>query len=1224
MIKRSFLALLAVLPLTCVAAGTASVETLISNANQAADAGDKSTLGQIDKQITAVRSTLPDWVGADLAKASRVADSQAGAVKTIREMTGDARSDLAKGDLKGAISDQESALFIANETFGDDHWLTISANRDLGYIYRQAGRAKQAETYYGKALAAATKVLGDRHPRTLEINALLAELYAAVGDYENALAMRKTVAEGLASSLGPYHAYTIDARTAKVHAEMSAGKYQDASTDAVDLCGAVERSWGRYHPEFMHCQELLGDVETTTGALSDAETTYKNLSVLMGKVIPGVDSEVLDNLSQLAEVYRRQGNYPESKQLLSGVIQLALQTGSTDESYVAKSYLGRVLSDEGDYPYAQRVTEEALDYGTKHWQDTPLQFYNTLLELGSIYQSRGKLPDAEATFEQAYKGLSASFGDDNPSTLVAINDLGQLYEKIGIYDKAEPLLKKALAKLVANFGEAHPDTLRARNNLALLYESQGNFREAEPLYLKSLALMKQVHGDNYTDTVAVENNLAYLYMLEERYDESVAMFEKVRAAWTGMFGKDHQNTLKATNNLARVYEKMGKYDQAEPLFDATLAARKAVLGEDHLDTIRSMIDLGGLYLDQNRLGEADKLLTDALARAERVLGNEHPYTFDALDLLTRTRQQEGNLQAAVDLARKGMSRRTDFLDRVLWATGENSREGYLRLARPELDEYLSLLAEVGGAQGGRDELEASLQRKGLLLKVTSEIQQIATLTKDPELRVKADRLDTARKRLAALTLSGPTAETRGHHAEALYALEQQVNELQGELGRASERYRNTIAKVDMNSLESALANNTALVDFMQYEDKGQSKMLAGIALNQDGKVTYRLVKFPDAGAINDAIVKYRTMIQDDLADESDINEAGRRANDLVWAPVDKVLDGVKVVDVVPDGMLNILPFNALVDSDNKYLIQTHDVRIMTSGRDLLPTRFKLAKGKYLIVAGPDYNSDDVVPQKEIQAAEGRRSTNLQLGIRGAGSGLRGLKFSPLPGAEREGRIITKQVESRHEPGVEYFGKKAQEAVLSDLTQPPEILHVATHGFFLKPDDTLRKRLLKVQRGVDEYVPPPGDNPLLRAGLAFAGVNRNAPYLGDIDTNNDGVLTALEVLGLDLSGTRLVVLSACETGLGEIHEGEGVYGLRRAFQQAGVAEVVSSLWEVSDAGTQALMADFYKRMLAGDSPRQALRHTQLGMLDSPQWGYPYIWSAFMIVGSYESAGFAVNQ
>jgi CHAT domain-containing protein len=265
----------------------------------------------------------------------------------------------------------------------------------------------------------------------------------------------------------------------------------------------------------------------------------------------------------------------------------------------------------------------------------------------------------------------------------------------------------------------------------------------------------------------------------------------------------------------------------------------------------------------------------------------------------------------------------------------------------------------------------------------------------------------------------------------------------------------------------------------------------------------------------------------------------------------------------------------------------------------------------------------VVSSEQLALAAGRRSAAIQLGLRGSASGLRGLNFDPLPGAEKEGRLITEEVAESQKASEVYFKNEAQEIVLADLASPPEILHVATHGFFLKADDTLRKRLLKLQRGAELQVPPPGDNPLLRAGLAFAGINTNAQFLGDIEIVNDGVLTALEVLGLNLTGTRLVVLSACETGLGEIHEGEGVYGLRRSFQEAGVAEVISSLWAVSDRGTQALMAEFYQKVLAGQPAREALRETQLELMDSPEWGYPYVWSAFMIVGSYESAGYSIQ-
>ncbi len=798
-----------------------------------------------------------------------------------------------------------------------------------------------------------------------------------------------------------------------------------------------------------------------------------------------------------------------------------------------------------------------------------------------------------------------------------------IFEKGDLYDLAEPLIKDTLSKMEAAFGEAHPDTMRVRSNLGLIHESQGNFREAEPLYLKSLDMLKSAFGENHTDTIAVKNNLAFLYMLMEDFEASAQMFLEVEQQWVNLFGPEHQNSLKATNNLGRIYQKLDRLSEAEQQILNALNLRRSALGEKHIDSIRSMIDLGGVYLDQKRLPEAEKILTQALDLAENELGNLHPYTFDALNLLSKTLQVADKLQAAVELREVGFKRRSEFLDTMLWATGENAREGYIRLHRAEFNDYLSLLTQLDDDASAKRMIDASLQRKGLLLKVTSEIQQIATMTRDPALRELATQLENTRRELAAITLSGPTAETQGRHTEILYEIEQKVNELQGELGRASIRYRTSIAQVSADLLIDMIPEGTALIDFMVYEDLGEEKLLASVITKQDNKVIYELVPYGDRRTVDDIVLEYREIIQDDLADEDELLDIGILAYEIVWKPLQDLLANTENIYVIPDGVLNILPFTALVDDDENYLIQNHDVRILTSGRDLIPNDYRLAVGEYLVLAGPDYDSEDVVSDAALEEAKGRRSSALKLGIRGAGGGLRGLKFDPLPGAEEEGRIIVDQVTSNDAENQNFFGESAQESILGSMSEPPEILHIATHGFFLEADDTLRKRILKAQRSADLHVPPPGDNPLLRAGLAFAGINTNAQFLGDIDTSNDGVLTALEVLDLNLSGTRLVVLSACETGLGEIHEGEGVYGLRRSFQEAGVAEVISSLWEVSDAGTQALMTDFYDNLLSGLPARDALRKVQLDLIDSPEWGYPYIWSAFMIVGSYESAGFSVN-
>tara|TARA_R110002072_G_scaffold13418_12_gene56289 strand:+ start:48914 stop:52729 length:3816 start_codon:yes stop_codon:yes gene_type:complete len=1200
-----------------------AAELWVQRVDLAVSTGDRETAQMGNEVISAIYERSPAWVETATARSEAFNDDQAEALIVIDEMAAEAQSALEAGDYENAVAAEEGALLVARDLLGNSHGITIGVNRDLGFIYRQIGMAQEAETYYSDALIAAEEVLGANHPTTLEIHGLIAELYAAMGLADESAMIGQLVVSGYSEAFGASHPLTVDARFGVINQLQATNQFETALMAAGELCESIETAYGSYHPQAIYCLQTTAGILTVMGQLAEAETTYSQVIDRMGAVKSDVDAYVLNALLEIAEIYRVLGRYQESKDLLSGVIHTALLVGDVERSYTAKSYLGRVLNNEGSYDKALALTEEVLDYGVVAWQSIPVNVYNTLLELGSIYQAQGKLADAEATYKEALQGLVELLGDAHPSSLVARNNLGLIYEKSGLYDQAEPMLKETLSKMERILGEDNVQTLNVRNNLALLFESQGNFREAEPMYIKSLDMMIALYGEDHTNTNAVKNNLAYLYMLMEDYDQSSEMFEEVRSSWTTIFGESHANTLKATNNLGRVYKRQGKLDLAEEKISQALALRQEVLGKDHIDAIRSMIDLGGVYLDQERFDEAAVILTDALALAENQLGNLHPYTFDALNYLAKVREDMDQLQSAVELREVGFNRRSDFLDTMLWTTGENAREGYVRLHRPEFNDYLSLLAKIGDEESARRMIDASLQRKGLLLKVTSEIQQIATMTTDPKLKGLATELESARKELAAKTLSGPTAETKDNHVQVLYQLEQRVNEIQGELGRASVRFRTSIAGSSAERLTDAMKKDSALVDFMAYTDDGEAKLLASVITKRRNKVAFHLVQFSDREAIEKSVALYREFIQDDQVDEDELVEVGIEAYEYVWSPLMDVLGDLAHVYLIPDGLLNIAPFGALMSPDEEYLIQTTDLQILTSGRDLLPSEYRLARGQYLVMAGPDYDSEDVVSDEEIQVAAGRRSAALKLGIRGAGTGLRGLNFAPLPGAAEEGKIIVDRVDGRDTANDNFFGNNAQEKVLVDLTAPPEVLHVATHGFFLKPDDTLRKRLLKAQRGMEAQVPPPGDNPLLRAGLAFAGINTNAQFLGEIETTNDGVLTALEVLDLNLSGTRLVVLSACETGLGEIHEGEGVYGLRRSFQEAGVAEVVSSLWEVSDAGTQALMTDFYDRLLAGQPAREALRDTQLDMIDSPQWGYPYIWSAFMIVGSYESAGFNVN-
>ncbi|MEO5365510.1 MAG: CHAT domain-containing protein [Magnetococcus sp. WYHC-3] len=882
-----------------------------------------------------------------------------------------------------------------------------------------------------------------------------------------------------------------------------------------------------------------------------------------------------------------------------------------------KGGLARAVLDLGQFAEAERLMDEVVAWESQEFGPTHHRTLASLSDLGGVQRQAGRLPEAEEALTRALEGYLSTLGTDHPATLAARNNLGLLLETRGFFDQAEPHLRDGLAAATRVLGAEHPDTLAYTNNLALLYEAQGRFDDAGELYETAIAALSVRVGADHADTLALVNNLAYLHLLRQAPGVAQPLFARVLQGWTTQLGADHPRTLKAANNLGRTLHLAGQLEPARELLDATLEKRRALLGADHIDTIRSLIDSARLASARQDIPRARALADEARERAQRVLGPQHPMTFEALTAQADLARQTARIDDELALRQEIFNRRTQFLDRMLWATGEDARQGYIQLYRPELDAYLALLARLPATQAAPLALEVAMRRKGLLLSVSSAIVQTARLSDDPAVGAIARELTTTRKTLAQRLLAGPNPGE--DLPTVLRKMEQRIDELEFRLGQASLRFRKSRESPQLETLVQRLPETAALVDFMIFQDGTETRLLAALLIKREGDIKQGFVAYPDMKPINALIDEFRKLIQDPDSNDDEVIELGQALYEPLWEPFAAQLEGIEDVYVVPDGLLHITPIGALADAEGNRLVQVLDLHYLTSSRDLLPDGAPPAQGGVLILAGPQYDSNRVVTaakQAEINQRRSMRSSasfRSSLGMRGLSRGLRGLQFDPLPGAEQEGELITGVTRKSGQKSTVYLRADAEEALLRQRTQAPEVLHIATHGFFLKEDDTLKKRLLRLERGAEITIPPPSDNPLLRAGLAFSGINTNAQFLGEIDSDNDGVLTAMEVLSLDLTGTRLAVLSACETGLGEVHQSEGIYGLRRAFQEAGVRSVINSLWEVSDDGTQALMTEFYRRMLKGDSPQKAMRGAQLALMKNPQWDYPYIWSAFFLVG-----------
>ena len=527
-------------------------------------------------------------------------------------------------------------------------------------------------------------------------------------------------------------------------------------------------------------------------------------------------------------------------------------------------------------------------------------------------------------------------------------------------------------------------------------------------------------------------------------------------------------------------------------------------------------------------------------------------------------------------------------------------------------------------------LTTILRRKGRVLDAMGQTLQTFHKNLDNDSAQLFTDLTDKKSQLAALAYRPLPNDPnqRKNRKKSQSDLDRQIKTLEAKLSSRSAEFAQTTTPVTIEQVQQAIPANGAVVEFIQYrpfdakEQTYSEPRYAVYALMPNGEMQWQ--DLGEAAPIDAKIAEFRSLLdkapvtttdpdtkpQEDPylqrglgvvgnkdSIEAKVKQAARELDKLLMQPVRAMTGDATHLLLSPDSQLNTLPFAALVDEDDNYLVQNYLITYLTSGRDLL--RLKLNQDQPttepLVLANPTYSAEGTA-SKENSDKRGRRSAEL--------STLN--NFQPLKATEIEGAAIKKLIPE---------SKLLTEAAASEnnlknkQNQNPEFLHLATHGFFLAPEEVPEPSPRNSNPIDNQPVFSTAENPLLRSGLALAGFNQRK------SGTEDGVLTALEVTGLNLRGTKLVVTSACETGLGDVQAGEGIYGLRRAFTLAGAQSQLMSLWKVSDDGTKDLMVEYYTRIQNGEARGEALRQVQLEMLESEDRNHPFYWAAFIPSGSW---------
>lgn len=967
---------------------------------------------------------------------------------------------------------------------------------------------------------------------------------------------------------------------------------------------------------------------------------------------------VADSLHNLASLYDNKEDYAKAEPLNLRALRIREKTLGPDHPDVAKTLnnLAWIYAVRQDYTKAEVLYRRAFAIQEKALGVDHPDVASTLNDLALLYYEKGDYDQSIQVNERVLDIREKALGPDDDGVGKALNNLALVYEKKGEYAKAESLYQRALLIWEKALGTDHPEIAFAIDNLAKIYFYKGDYAKAEPLFQRALAIREKALGPEHSNTITTINNLANLYLRMGDYAKAEPLFRHAIAAWEKKLGPDGLNVAPPANNLARLYENIGDYEKAEPLYQRALNIREKALGTTHIDVGDSLNNLGQLYLKSRKndalaeqllqrsrevlekaIGpdypglavplsnlaalserkgddaQAERFYRRALAIREKALGPDHLNVAQSLDSLAKLYRRRGETQQALEFSSRSGEIRERNLSHNLLLGSERQKLNYLKLFAEDTDNALSLHIQSAPRDPRALHLALTtlLRRKGRGLDAATDDIALLRSRADAQDQSLFTRLSDARSNLAAMTFRVPDKTNTSSYGSQLKRLEEELEKLEEEMSARSAEFRAQSHPVTLEAVQAAIPKEITLIEFAFYrpndaqaENQGQPRYAAYVLASQ-GEA--RWVDLGEAASIEHAVGEWRQALRD--PERVDVNRLARVVDEKVMQPVRTLLGTSRQLLISPDGALNLIPFAALVDEHNSYLVERYTITYLTSGRDLLRLQVpRKSKNPPMVVADPAFGEPAMI-------ASGRAISQNAPGSNVMGGRARvdysHIFFGPLPGASGEVRALRQLL-----PQATFLVKEQATEAAVKRVHGPSILHIATHGFFLQDarsahDDNIQeegkiKEGMRLGKwGIDV------DNPLLRSGLALTGANQVS------NGNDDGLLTALEVTGLDLWGTKLVVLSACDTGVGKVKNGDGVYGLRRALVLAGAESQTISLWPVSDRSTRDLMIGYYKGLMQGQGRGEALRQVQLQILQSKAHTHPYYWASFIHSGAWNN-------
>lgn len=834
------------------------------------------------------------------------------------------------------------------------------------------------------------------------------------------------------------------------------------------------------------------------------------------------------------------------------------------------------------YPLAIKYGKRALELSeSKFGKDSP-EYMLKLNHLAMAYAESGELKTSLPLFLEYMQYSKLNKESDLQSYADAVNNLGAIYSFLGQYDKVEPLMEETLDLRRQIVGVTHTDYAQALNNMASFYIAMGFWEKALTYQKLSCECYKIVVGPMDYDYGSSLAALAVIYNNLNQYDSALATLVQSRDICEKKLGKDHPDYAKAIEFIGTIYASKGDFGKSNQYYREGLEINRKVYGENSVRYAYSLINVGELYRKKKQYDSAEFITKKTLTLFLSNLGENHLDYTEQLLRLGNLYTEMSQYVRADSVFEKMIRLKQIELSKYSVSLSESEREMYYRKNAEFYDSYKTNMTLMQKASPKAKDLSAIQTRilnlqiatKGALLDQSKKIKARILASKDTVAIQQFWAWQKNKSKIANIqNLSLKELEVQ---RKVLDSIETQTNALEKQLSAKSQEFRKStlVTNITWQDIRSKLKKNEAAIEIMRVPCIDTAFYVAFVF---DGKTkdSPHTILMLNGGELEGKYFKYYKNAKSHVNDSLSYK--------FFWSSIAPYVKGKKKIFVCPDGVYNQINLLSLFDKESKkYLADDVDIRVVTNLKEIIES-YSVSKGKYAVLMGrPKYSmtNQEYVSQTRDLA---RSADNDQM----YDMGMQKVSFTDLPGTETEVVGIEKTLNQKSWNVKTYMEESALEEVVKSVVNPT-VLHIATHGYFIATDNS--KKI----------------NGMLRSGIVLAGVNTEKGI-----NNEDGILTAYEASALNLEQTELVVLSACETGVGEIRSGEGVYGLQRGFKVAGAKAILLSLWKVDDTATQQLMNLFYSKWIATGDKSASFSYAQKEVRKS--YPHPYYWGAFLLIG-----------